>query len=91
MKITYSENETKIYDSYLLGSDYLIRKVAEEIATTRIIKGLPQKRTEKSYINEIKAHNRLYNLGIFRSHTKDTDLEEDIKKWKERIFRIISI
>ena len=91
MKITYSEKETKIYDSYLLGSDYLIRKVAEEIATTRIIKGLPQIRTEKSYINEIKAHNRLYNLGLFRSHTKDTDLEEDIKKWKERIFRIISI
>ena len=91
MKITYTKTCTKIYDSYLLGSDYLIRKVAVEIATTRIIKGLPQKRTEKSYINEIKAHNRLYNLGIFRNHTKDTDLEEDIKKWKERIFRIISI
>ena len=91
MKITYTKTCTKIYDSYLLGSDYLIRKVAVEIATTRIIKGLPQKRTEKSYINEIKAHNRLYNLGLFRNHTKDTDLEEDIKKWKERIFRIISI
>lgn len=91
MKITYTENCTKIYDTYLLGSDYLIRKVAEEIATTRIIKGLPQKRTEKSYINEIKAHNRLYNLGLFRNRTKDVDLEEDIKKWKERIFRIISI
>lgn len=91
MKITYSEKETKIYDTYLLGSDYLIRKVAEEIATTRIIKGLPQKRTEKSYINEIKAHNKLYRWGILRNHTKDTDLEEKTNKIKELIYAILSI
>lgn len=89
MKITYTKTCTKIYDSYLLGSDYLIRKVAVEIATTRIIKNLPQTRTERSYCNEIKAHNRLYNLGLFRSHTKDTDLEEPISKFKEIIYSIL--
>lgn len=91
MKITYSEKETKVYDSYLLGSDYLIRKVAVEIATTRMIKHLPQTRTEKSYMNEIKAHNRLYKLGLFKNHTKDADLEEPISKFKEIIYAILSI
>ena len=91
MKIKYTKNCTKIYDSYLLGSDYLIRKVAVEIATTRMIKNLPQTRTEKSYCNEIKAHNRLYKLGLFKSHTKDTDLEEPISKFMEIIFTILSI
>ena len=77
MKITYNKDNTIVHDSYLLGSDYLIRKVAVEIATTRIIKHLLQKRTEKSYIQEIKGHNRLYRIKIFRKHTKDIDLEEN--------------
>lgn len=91
MQIIYTEHNTKIIDSYLLGSDYLIRKIAIEIATTRMIKHLPQTRTEKSYCNEIKAHNRLYKLGLFRSHTKDTDLEEKQSKFMEIIFTILSI
>lgn len=89
MKITYSENCTKIYDSYLLGSDYLIRKIALEVACTRFIKQLPQQRTEKSYFYEIKAHNRLYNLGLFRNHTKDTDLNENQSKVAKIFYRIL--
>lgn len=89
MKINYTENCTKVYDSYLLKNNNDIKKVAWEIYIIRQFKNLLQVRTEESYFYEIKAHNRLYNLGLFRSHTKDTDLEENIKKWKEILFRII--
>lgn len=90
MKITYTKTCTKIYDSYLL-QDKEIEAIAWKIYAHRYVEYLPQTRTEKSYINEIKAHNRLYKLGLFRSHTKDTDLEEPISKFMEIIFTILSI
>lgn len=87
--IEYKEKYTKVYDSYLLDNNFKIGLVAGEIYRKRQLKKLPLKRDTYSYMYEIKAHNRLYNLGLFRSHTKDTDLEENIKKWKEILFRII--
>ena len=89
MKIKYTENCTKICDSYEMKTDNAIKEIALHIATTRMIKDLPQTRTEKSYCNEIKAHNRLYKLHLFRKHTKDTDLEEPISKFMEIIYSIL--
>lgn len=86
MNIEYTEKCTKIYDSYLAPN---ISDLVWEIMRERYKRKLLITRDYFSYYNEIKAHNRLYNLGLFRSHTKDTDLEENIKKWKEILFRII--
>lgn len=88
-QIIYTENNTKIIDSYKLKTNQKIEAIAYEIELTRLQKKIPQTRTIKSYVREIKAHNRLYKLGLFRSRTKDTDLEENIKKWKEILYRII--
>jgi len=41
-------------------------------------------RSLKSYVREWRAHNRLYKLGLFKSHTKDVDLNVN-----ESIFRRI--
>lgn len=35
------------------------------------------KRTKKSAINEWIAHNRLYQLGLFKNHTRDCDLTKN--------------
>ena len=91
MKITYTKTCTKIYDSYKLKNDNKIREIVWEIYIHRSVEEMPQTRTHESYFNEIKAHNRLYNLGLFRSHTKDVDLEEPISKLKELIYAILSI
>ena len=85
MEIIYTKNNTKIIDSY----KYDPKLAARELFYTRQFKDLPTTRPLKSYIREIKAHNRLYKLGIARSHTKDTDCEENIAKWKEMLWRII--
>lgn len=45
---------------------------------------LDKNRSIESYIEEWYAHNWLYNLGLFKSHTRDTDLDGD-----ESIFRLI--
>lgn len=89
--IIYYEDTTKVTNSYLLDDDD-IERVATEIAYSRSCKfdwRCEYLRNETSYIHEIKAHNRLYNLGLFKSHTIDTDLEENIPKWKELAYWLI--
>lgn len=85
MKIIYTEANTKIIDSY----KYDVSNVVKTMLQERMEKNLPITRTFISYAREIKAHNRLYKLGIARSHTKDCDCEENIKKSKDILFRII--
>lgn len=43
-----------------------------------------QNRTNESMINEWVGHNNLYKLHLFRSHTKDVDLNWP-QKWYEPI------
>ena len=89
--IIYFEDSTKVTNSYLLDNDE-VERVAIEIHFSRSSKydwKCICLRTEKSYMQEIKAHNRLFSLGLWRTHTIDTDLEEDITFLKELIYSII--
>lgn len=77
--IIYYKDYTTVTNSYLLD-DEDVERVATEIAYSRSCKydwKCDYFRNEESYIREIKAHNNLYKLGLFKSHTIDTDLEED--------------
>jgi len=89
MKIKYNENLTKIYDCYEL-SDSEINEIAVKIWLHRKQNDLP-KRKIISYAAEIKAHKRLYKLHIFRSHTRDADLEEPIPKILDFLYQIVGI
>lgn len=89
--IIYYEDYTKITNSYLLTNDE-IEDVAEEIEFSRHNKfdwKCKHLRHKVSYIEEIKSHNRLYKIGLFRSHTVDTDLEEDLLPIKKIIYFIL--
>jgi len=86
-KITYTKDLTTIVDSYLIKD---IPTLVDEIIQERIKLGYSV-RSKQSYINEIIVHNRLYNLGLFKSHTKDTDLEEDIDFISEKLYSLLSI
>ena len=88
MNIEYNKKKTTIYDSYLMKN---VSKEVKEIIKERKEKGYKTNRTLNSYIRETKAHNRLYKLGLFKNHTKNTDLEENIKLWKEITYSIIGI
>ena len=86
MKIRYFKNKTKIYDSYLMTD---VKKQVEDIINERVDMDYKITRSLKSYIAETKAHNRLYKLGLWKKHTKNCDLEENIKLWKEIVYRIV--
>ena len=46
------------------------------------------KRTDKSLIKEWRVHNVLYNLHLFRTHTKDVDLNYPQSKTIEIAYSI---
>ena len=82
-----TKTNTKILDSYKYKNNELPGLV-DRIITERKRRKYPITRSKQSYINEIKAHNRLYKLGIARSHTKDCDLDENPKKRMEILYKI---
>ena len=89
--IIYFKDSTKVTNSYLLSNDE-VEKVASEIEYSRSCKfdwKCIYLRNKKSYINEIKAHNNLYKMGLFKRHTIDTDLEEKITIIKKIIYFIL--
>ena len=70
----------KIIDSYKLKNKKEIKE-----AVIEILEKAPMylsNRTVNSLVREWRAHNILYNWGLFISHTKDCDLEA-----KESLFR----
>ena len=89
--IIYYEDSTKVTNSYLLDEDD-IERVAAEIAYSRSCKydwRCDYFRNEESYIREIKAHNRLYKLGLFKNHTIDTDLNENMTQFEKIVYAIL--
>jgi len=91
MKITYSKENTHVEDSYQIKLRKSIENEVEWIKSCREARKYPVTRTTNSYVREWKGHNNLYNLGLFTSHTKDVDLEENISIWKEIIWFILGI
>ena len=79
---------TKINDSYLIKRKE-VKGVIKQIVKERLKLDYPITRSNKSYERELKAHNLMYKLHLFKKHTKDTDLEEHIKKWKEIVYFIL--
>lgn len=59
--------------------DYLIEHKCE----------LGDSRSMESYLIEWRAHNIMYDLGLFRSHTKDVDLNDDESMTRRIAYAII--
>ena len=86
MKISYTEDNTHVEDSYLAND---IRFEVGSIIRERYLQFLPITRSFESYVREWKGHNRLYKLHLFRKHTKDVDLNENNSIIEELIWLII--
>lgn len=86
LKISYSDDNTHVENSYLVDNigfevGFIIRE--------RYLRKLQITRTFESYVREWKGHNRLYKLHLFRSHTKDVDLNENNSGIEELIWKLI--
>lgn len=86
--IEYDDANVRIIDSYKITDS--IEMLATLMKFKKITK-YKTKRTIRSWLKEWKSHNRLYKLGLFRSHTKDCDLEENEKKHRLIAYEILGI
>lgn len=75
MLIKVSKNNIHIEDSYKVNRKDDMQIVLTDIrADYSLEESDVLKRTDKSLIKEWYVHNVLYNLNLFREHTKDVDL-----------------
>lgn len=92
MSIEVSKNNIHIEDSYLINKRSDIQLVLDNIRANYSLEYCEVlKRTDKSLIREWCSHNILYNLHLFRNHTKDVDLNYPQSKIVEVIYSVISI
>ena len=88
VKIKYDIKGVSIIDSYK------VTNVKDMIIILRLFQlrtYYKSRRTLKSWVKEWKAHNRLYKLGLFKSHTKDCDFEENEKWWRLLAYQILGV
>ena len=86
--ISLYAKKTTIFNCYKIKRKQ-IKNTIENLIDLRKIKNLPITRSQKSYEKELKSHILMYKLHLFRKHTKDCDLEEHIKKWKNIFYYMI--
>lgn len=88
VEIQYDKSNIKIINSYKIKKE----KDMEDILFWFMFKtGYKSKRNILSWIKEWKAHNRLYKLGLYRSHTVDCDFAENEKWCRLLVYSIIGI
>lgn len=87
IQYSLSANNCHIIDGYLTRS----REVMEDFCKNVLPARFKAARSVQSYVAEWRAHNLLYDLHLFRSHTKDTDLNIDEKKIARFFYGILSL
>lgn len=87
--IIYSIDEVncRIVNSHLIRSKEIMTDFCEHVLPDHFKKA----RSIASYVVEWRAHNLLYDLHLFRSHTQDTDLNINEKKIARFFYAILSL
>ena len=89
-RIRLTKENTHVFDSYLIRSKEDIRAFLEEIREQSDPDMAIMQRTLNSLIAEWRSHNLFYYLHVFRSRTKDVDLERTQSWWREAFCRVVS-
>lgn len=76
LKVCYSSTNVHINDSYIVGCKDIPSWV-QCIKSAGEQNGYTYSRSVQSWINEWKAHNLLFKLGVAPARTRDVDLNED--------------
>lgn len=87
--ITSSEN-TRILDSCKMTGKVEMREYLEVVRRQSPAEMAVNRRDLESQVREWRSHNFFYKLHIFRSRTKDVDLELQQPWWRELFCRVVS-
>lgn len=70
-----SENNLKIYDSYLYRKKSTMNEILDEIQKAHLESDIWKQRSRFGMICEWRVHNWFFNNFWYVQHTKDVDLE----------------
>lgn len=86
--ITTIDN-TRIMNSCLIKSKQAMRDYLTKVRKTAASEMAVSQRDIESQVREWRAHNFFYCIHVFRSRTKDVDLERKQAWWREWFCRIV--
>ena len=79
-----------IYDSYLIRSKAAIRAYLQALREQASPEMAVNQRDLESQVREWRSHNFFYLIHVFRSRTKDVDLELQQSWYRELFCRVVS-
>ena len=85
-----TETNTHIKDSCLVKSKADMRVYLQELRQAMPPEMAVCRRDVESMVREWRSHNLFYHLHVFRSRTKDVDLELKQAWWRELFCRAVS-
>lgn len=88
---TITAKDITIYDSYTVMDKSKMNEVLYAIKLKHPGCKVFEVRKWDNLISEWKAHSRLYKWGLFKSHTKDVDLDTDEPLWRRIGYTILGI
>lgn len=89
-RITLTRENTHIIDSHLIRGKAEMRAFLEEIRKQCDPDMAVAVRSITSQVCEWRSHNFFYYLHVFRSRTKDVDMERHQSWWREVFCRVVS-
>ena len=89
-RIKLSRDNTHIMDSYLIRGKEEMRAFLTAVREQCDPDMAVAVRSINSLICEWRSHNLFYYLHVFRSRTKDVDLERQQSWWHELFCRVVS-
>lgn len=89
-RVQISSENTHIFDSYLIRSKGEMREFLCTLREQSAPEMAVNQRSLASLISEWRSHNFFYYLHVFRSRTKDVDLERKQPWWRECFCKIVS-
>lgn len=89
-KVILSPTNTHILDSYLVRSKAAMREYLIQLRKDVTPEMAVCKRDIESQVREWRSHNLFYFFHVFRSRTKDVDLELEQTWYRELFCRVVS-
>ena len=84
-----TETSTRILDSFLVKTKAEMRSVLEDLRDKAPEQMAVNQRDMESQVREWRSHNLFYKFHVFRSRTKDVDLEQQQPWYRELFCRIV--
>ena len=88
--VIISPTNTQILNSYLVRSKEAMRAYLQNLRDTVSPEMAVNQRDIESQVREWRSHNLFYFLHVFRSRTKDVDLELTQTWYRELFCRVVS-